>query len=68
MLNYLLVTAALAMALGLAFEVLRPVKESLTFHLVTSTVRALVLWVIPATAIATLFYGAYWLAIQGRGL
>ncbi|MDH1008317.1 hypothetical protein N5J43_09960 [Pseudomonas nicosulfuronedens] len=68
MLNYFLVTAALAMALGLAIEVLRPVEESFGFHLVISTFRALVLWVVPAMTGAILFYGVYWLAIQERGL
>ncbi|MCP8467916.1 hypothetical protein NK553_28610 [Pseudomonas sp. ZM23] len=68
MLNYLFVTAALAMVLGLAFEALRPVEETFVFHIVISTLRALLLWVIPSVALATLFYGAYWLATEGRGL
>ena len=68
MLSYLLITAALALAIGLPFEFRQPLANIWTAHIALCLLLTVTLWVLPATAIAAFLYGLYWLALQGRGL
>lgn len=68
MLSYLLMTAALALAVGLPFEFKRLPGETLAVHLVLTFLSTVALWVLPATFVALLLQGFWWLALQGRGL
>lgn len=68
MLSYLLITAALALAIGLPFEFKRFPGETPAAHLVLSLLSTVTLWVLPATLVALLLQGIWWPALQGRGL
>ncbi|MFJ3049096.1 hypothetical protein [Pseudomonas nitroreducens] len=68
MFSYLFITAALALAIGLPFEFRRLPGETLAVHLVLSLLSTITLWVLPATFVALLLQGIWWLALQGRGL
>ncbi|WEW97824.1 hypothetical protein P3T65_26960 [Pseudomonas nitroreducens] len=68
MLSYLFITAALALAIGLPFEFQRLPGETLAVHLVLCLLSTVTLWVIPATFVALLLQGVWWLALQGRAL
>lgn len=68
MLSYLFITAALALAIGLPFEFKRFPGETLAVHLVLSLLSTVTLWVFPATFVALLLQGLWWLALQGSAL
>jgi hypothetical protein len=68
MLNYLFITAALALAIGLPFEFRRSPGETPAVHLVLSLLSTITLWVLPATFVALLLQGLWWLVLQGRAL
>lgn len=68
MLSYLLMTAALALAIGLPFEFRQPLARTWTAHIALCLLLTVTLWVLPATAIAAFLYGLYRLALQGVAL
>ncbi|MCP1649416.1 hypothetical protein [Pseudomonas nitroreducens] len=68
MLSYLLMTAALALAVGLPFEFRQPLANTWAAHIALCLLLTVTLWVLPATAIAAFLYGLYWLALQGAAL